>query len=67
MPRLPTPLAGVTEARLVFERGKLNKIVVIFAIPPPEPTAANLADRFSEEKDRLDKVLSALLSKIYSR
>jgi hypothetical protein len=64
VPRLPTPLAGLTEARLVFERGKLNKIVVHFAIPPPEPTAASLTDRYSEEKDRLTKLFGPPLQDI---
>lgn len=63
-PRLPTPLAGVTEARFIFERGRLNKIVVHFAIPPPEPTAANLTDRYSQEKDRLTKLFGPPLQDI---
>ena len=55
VPRPPTPLAGVTETRLTFDGAKLKKIVVLFAIPPPQPTAANLVDRFNEEKSRLTK------------
>lgn len=56
LPRAPTPLAGAAEVRLTFERQKLKKIVVLFLIPPPEPTAANLIQRYNEEKNRLTKL-----------
>lgn len=56
LPRAPTPLAGAAEVRLTFERRKLKKIVVLFLIPPPEPTAANLIQRYNEEKNRLTKL-----------
>lgn len=53
VPRPPTSLDGVTETRLMFEQGKLKKIVVLFAIPPPEPTATTLIQRYNQEKERL--------------
>jgi hypothetical protein len=53
--RLPTSAEGIRETRLYFEREKLNKIVVLFAMPPPQPTAGTLIDRYNEEKDKLTK------------
>jgi hypothetical protein len=53
--RLPTSAEGIRETRLYFEREKLNKIVVLFAMPPPQPTADSFIDRYNEEKDKLTK------------
>jgi hypothetical protein len=53
VPRLPIFLEGVKHVKCSFENEKLKKIVILFAIPPQEPTASALIKNYTEEKERL--------------
>ena len=52
-PRPPTGAEGAKLLRLFFEKGKLNKLSIRFALPPHEPDAANLIGLFEKSKARI--------------
>jgi hypothetical protein len=55
-PSTPTPVKGVREVRMTFEKDALLKITVLFEMPPHEPTADTLIALYQKEKERLKQL-----------
>ena len=51
----PVPLQGVKEMKCSFKGKRLDNVVLSFEIPPHEATAANLIQRYENEKSRLQQ------------
>lgn len=51
----PVSLQGVKEMKCSFKGRKLDKVVLLFEMPPHEPSATNLIQRYENEKSRLQQ------------